>query len=118
MGGKVKVQYFDMHGRACHIRMALWYAGVDFEDCRLGGEEFKKKKMAGDFQWGSLPDVQLASGTKITQGQSVVRHIGIAFKGKMKEQLYPGKKNPEQSYEIDLMIEDHSDNLGTYYFLT
>ena len=40
MAGKPKLQYFDMHGRATHIRMTLYYCGIKYEDSRLGFPEF------------------------------------------------------------------------------
>jgi len=54
----------------------------------------------------------------LTQAQAITRHLGLTHKGKNKECLYPGKKNPEHSYEIDLILEDHSDSLGDFYFMT
>lgn len=47
-----------------------------------------------------------------------MRHLGTAYKGKYKECLYPGNKNPEESYQIDLIMEDHSDILGDLFFMT
>lgn len=32
-----KLYYFDMHGRAAYIRMALWYVGASYEDVRVSG---------------------------------------------------------------------------------
>ena len=63
--------------------------------------------MAGDFQWGSVPDLKLSNGVTLTQTQAIVRHLGIAHKGKYKDCLYPGKKNPAESYAIDLILEEH-----------
>ena len=39
----VKLYYFDVYARGEPIRMCLWYAGVDYEDINLEGqeEEFK-----------------------------------------------------------------------------
>merc|ERR1711935_851813 len=65
--GYTKLQYFDLHGRAAHLRMTLWYCGIKYEDCRLTQEEFGKKKTAGEFQWGSLPDLKLSTGLTLTQ---------------------------------------------------
>jgi len=36
----------------------------------------------------------------------------------MNEKLYPGKQNPDLSYEIDLLLEDHNDILSDLYFMT
>ena len=35
-----KLYYFDIGGRAEAIRALLFYANVDYEDCRLTGQEF------------------------------------------------------------------------------
>ena len=57
--GKVKLRYFDMHGRAATIRMTLWYCGIEYEDCRLSFPEFGKLKADGDFTFGSAPDLDI-----------------------------------------------------------
>ena len=33
----MKVYYFDIYAKGEPIRMSLWKAGVEFEDCRLTG---------------------------------------------------------------------------------
>ena len=31
----IKLTYFDAAGRAAAVRIALWKANIDFEDCRI-----------------------------------------------------------------------------------
>jgi hypothetical protein len=65
---KPELIYFNAKGRAEQIRLCLVHAGVDFTDTRLSGfEEFGKRKMEGEFLFGSVPvlkdgDFQLAQG--------------------------------------------------------
>lgn len=40
----LKLLYFDIAGRAEMIRLALHIGGVDFEDVRIGREEFAAGK--------------------------------------------------------------------------
>ena len=42
--GKYVVVYDDYYARAEPLRMALWKAGVDWEDRRLSGDSFKEFK--------------------------------------------------------------------------
>ena len=39
-----KLIYFDGRGRAEHIRMMFAHAGVEYEDLRIGGQEWKEMK--------------------------------------------------------------------------
>ena len=39
-----KLIYFDGRGRAEHIRMLFAHAGVEYEDLRIGGQEWKELK--------------------------------------------------------------------------
>ena len=66
-GGKIKVHYFDIYGKAEPIRMLLLKAGVEFEDHRMTFEEFKAmKETPGVLEFGQVPMVELADGTKLT----------------------------------------------------
>ena len=47
--------YFRLAGKAEAIRMLLKDAKVDFEDKRIGGEEFSKMKADGLLPNGQLP---------------------------------------------------------------
>ena len=107
-GGKPKLQYFDMHGRACHIRMTLWYCGIDYEDCRLSFPEFGKLKGEGAFTFGSAPDLDI-DGIHLDQSMAITRYLGSNKPGMKNECLYPGKTNPEQSYAIDLCLEEQAE---------
>ena len=48
----MKVHYFDMYGRAECIRMALWKAGVPFENVPYTGESWKALKESGKLRFG------------------------------------------------------------------
>lgn len=49
--------YFDLHGRAEPTRLALWIAGLNFEDKRLSREEFRAIKP--DFPFGTVPVLEV-----------------------------------------------------------
>ena len=40
----MKFHYFDVYGRGEPIRMALWKAGVQFEDLRVTGPSWQELK--------------------------------------------------------------------------
>lgn len=50
-----KLYYFDGYGRGEPIRLLLNHVKLEFEDCRLTGEEFGKLKAAGKFEFGQVP---------------------------------------------------------------
>ena len=47
MSAPMTLNYFDLSGRAEATRLALAYAGKDFEDKRLTGAEYGASKWAG-----------------------------------------------------------------------
>ena len=47
-----------------------------------------------------------------------MRYLGANKKGMGGCCLYPGKKNADHSYLIDLAMEDQSETLGPYFFMT
>lgn len=48
----IKLHYFDLGGRAETTRLCLTLAGIQFEDIRYTGEQFREKKAAGDWKFG------------------------------------------------------------------
>ena len=48
----MKFYYFDVYGRGEPIRMALWKAGVQYEDVRLGGPTWMEFKSQGKCPFG------------------------------------------------------------------
>jgi len=111
-GNFVRLEYFDLHGRALYIRMILWYAGVSHEDKRLSFEEFGAKKAAGEYIFGSLPVLTLPSGIQLNQSNSIARYIARVYRGQCNEVLYPGKLFPEMSYELDNLLEESAEFLN------
>jgi glutathione S-transferase len=71
----IKVIYFNMGGRAEPIRLALHYAGVQFEDVRLTGAEFGEKKAAGYFKFGQVPVVEI-DGKQFAQSAALLTWAG------------------------------------------
>jgi len=74
----MKLTYFNKYGRGEAIRMALWKAGVEFEDIRLTPEEWKAKKMTPEFEFNCLP--MLCHGDfKTSQSFSVLAYVGECY---------------------------------------
>ena len=48
----MKFIYFNAHGRGDCIRMALWKAGVQYEDVRFTGPSWMEAKNSGKFAYG------------------------------------------------------------------
>ena len=59
MEAKPKITYFDLFARAEPIRMALWKAGVEFEDNRVAGADFMALKTSGELEFGQLPMLEI-----------------------------------------------------------
>jgi len=48
--GKIRLEYFKSHGKACAIRMLLHHCQVPYEDSYLTREEWiSSKKESGDY---------------------------------------------------------------------
>ena len=75
----VKLTYFDLFGRAEPMRMALWKAGVEFEDIRVSGEAWTNLKATGELEFGQVPMLELDDGTKLFQSGPIVRYLGHKY---------------------------------------
>ena len=80
MAPKIKITYFNGKGRAESTRLALVVGGIDFEDERIKGEEFAKRKANGDFVFGSLPAMTVIDGdnkaSSYAQSDAMLRYCG------------------------------------------
>lgn len=72
---KPKVTYFDFSGsRGEEVRLALWLAGVDFEDERIEGSTWPELKPKTPF--GSLPMFELEGRPPLGQSLAILVYIG------------------------------------------
>ena len=80
---KIRFTYFKFpFWRAETSRLALHIGGIDFEDVRLGRDDFRAKKEAGEFPYGQLPVLEV-------DGKVFAQSVAIAkFCGKLSG-LYP-----------------------------
>ena len=62
---KMTLVYFDLYGRAEPVRMALWKAGVDYEDKRVSGDSWAEFKASDKCVYGSIPVLILEDGTPL-----------------------------------------------------
>ena len=79
----IRLSYFNFpFWRAETSRLALHIGGIEFEDVRVGREEFIEKKAAGVFPYGQLPVLEV-------DGKIFAQSVAIAkFCGKLSG-LYP-----------------------------
>ncbi|MBL4286010.1 glutathione S-transferase family protein [Vibrio fluvialis] len=71
---KLSIHYFDFPGgRAEPARIALRYAGIDFEDVRFSPKELAER--AKDYPLGKVP-VMDVEGQRVTQSNAINRYVG------------------------------------------
>merc|ERR1711935_211768 len=105
-----KFGYWPIQGRGTPAKMALAYAGEDYQDItyNMGAAE------GADDHWGTqksklglaFPNLPwyIDGDVKLTQSNAIVRHIG------RKHNLFG--KNVEEASEIDMLIDTASDILA------
>ena len=72
---------------------------------RVSPDEFPALKSAGKYKFGSLPVINFKNGaSQMGQTQSMMRWIASTSKGKNGEKLWPGKADPESSFQIDQLV--------------
>lgn len=72
---KPKLTYFDFPGsRGEECRLALWLAGVDFEDNRISGPSWAELKPKTP--WGNLPVLEIEGRAPLGQCNAILVFIG------------------------------------------
>ena len=99
----MRLEYFDINGRALLARNLLDFCKVEYEDKRLTQPEFGQGKREGKYTYGQVPALFLDDGTPLTQSISIARYIGRNYRGPNGEQLYP-TRDADTCYQIELLI--------------
>lgn len=79
MAPRYKLTYFDLRGRAEPTRIALAYAGVDYDDVRISWEnrlegEWSEIKNSGKFPFGTVPILEV-DGETLSQSMAILRFV-------------------------------------------
>ncbi|EGF81526.1 hypothetical protein BATDEDRAFT_87476 [Batrachochytrium dendrobatidis JAM81] len=109
---KLKLTYFDLKGRAEHIRLALHIAGIPFEDERISRKVFATMKESTPF--GQIPVLTINDDVQIAQSTSILRYVGTLAG------LYPSTDALKAAFvdQIVLHIADMTSPLATLMFET
>mmetsp|Transcript_132518 Transcript_132518/g.342885 ORF Transcript_132518/g.342885 Transcript_132518/m.342885 type:complete len:352 (+) Transcript_132518:115-1170(+) len=109
---KLKLIYFDIGGKGDPLRLAMSYAGLDFEDCRRSREQIAEMKTSGELAFGQVPAlvVEAADGQKTTlvQTAAIIRYIG-KLAGEASG-LYPA--DAVRAAQVDAMVDQASDMMA------
>lgn len=101
----IKLSYFDAAGRAEPVRVALFMAGLPFEDHRVKYPEFAALKESGALPLGSLPVLEI-DGAVMTQTSAMLRFVARLGA----TDLYP--TDPTTAFVVDSALETFNDTLS------
>ena len=101
----LSLTYFDGPGRAEPIRIALFIAGLPFEDRRIKFPEFAALRQEGAFPLGSVP-VLAVDGFPMTQTGAMLRYVA-RLGG---TDLYP--TDPTGAFIVDSATDTSNDTLS------
>eukprot|EP00930_Biecheleria_cincta_P047084 TRINITY_DN32575_c0_g1_i1.p1 TRINITY_DN32575_c0_g1~~TRINITY_DN32575_c0_g1_i1.p1 ORF type:complete len:240 (-),score=57.77 TRINITY_DN32575_c0_g1_i1:130-849(-) len=110
---KLRLLYFDVTAKGEPIRLALFHAGLDFDDVRLSSAEFKKMKEDGKLGFGQVPALEVSTNGKIellVQTNAILRYVArlsMAAGAGTGPQLYP--EDPLQAAKVDAVMDQLSD---------
>jgi glutathione S-transferase len=105
---KPKLSYFDMPGRGEACRLLLRQAKVDFEDARIGFQDWPKLK--DTFPLKQLPVLEI-DGRKLVQNDAIMQFLSIRY------DFLPMK--PDKYYRVIFLantVRDIYDGYVRYYF--
>ena len=100
--------YFDVYGKAEPIRILLNHAKIAYEDVRMTPDQFKEKKIAGEFPSGQVPVWITDDGKKFNQSNAILRALAI-------EHGYYGETF-EERWAADFVLDTYEDLGATGVF--
>eukprot|EP00401_Gymnodinium_catenatum_P082949 CAMPEP_0117523596 /NCGR_PEP_ID=MMETSP0784-20121206/34809_1 /TAXON_ID=39447 /ORGANISM="" /LENGTH=275 /DNA_ID=CAMNT_0005319713 /DNA_START=45 /DNA_END=868 /DNA_ORIENTATION=- len=111
---KLKLIYFNIGGKGDPLRLALSYAGLDFEDVRISREKFLEMKTSGELAFGQVPALVVESGGKTTtlvQTAAIARYIGKVAGGDCN--LYP--VDALVAAQVDALVDQATDMMCSVF---
>ena len=75
----MKLYYFDIPGRAESIRLLLHHAKVQYQDIRIKPHDWQSMKNDEEFDFHTVPVLELSDGTRINQSHSILEFLGIQY---------------------------------------
>ena len=93
----MKIDYFNLYGRAECIKMALWKAGVEYESVGYTGDSWKELKESGKLRFGQIPMLELDDGTCLFQTNAIIQYVGAKYG------LVP--EDPMQKYKGQMLCD-------------
>jgi len=113
--GKLTLTYWPLHGLGAAPRMALHFAGVEFDDVLVGGADkwFGEQSKAIGAEKNALvnlPYLTTPEGEVIVQSQAVLRHIGRT------QQLYGA--TAKDAARVDQIVEILIELRTQFYLMT
>ncbi|NUN12309.1 MAG: glutathione S-transferase family protein [Myxococcales bacterium] len=97
--------YFDFPGRAEPIRVALFIAGLPYQDKRLKFPEYAALKEQGVFPLGAVPTFEV-DGVTMTQTAAILRYVARVGN----TTLYPN--DPLAAFVVDSALDTFNDTLS------
>ena len=108
---EIKLYYFGIAGKGEAIRLALKYAGIEFEDYKFENrEEFLKMKESGELMFGQVPALKVTNKKMdkppaiLTQSAAILRFIA---KIAPHAELIP--RCPIQAAFVDAILDQEAD---------
>lgn len=101
-----KFYYFDCYAHGESVRMALFKSGLAYKDIRLPfnapRQEFNDLKSQGLFEYGQVPMLELADGTRMVQVSAILNYLGAQYKLKPKDSILVQRgESFQQRFEKD-----------------
>ena len=111
MPSKIRLIYFDIEGKGEAIRLALFSAGIQFEDVRVGRADGSFQAIKPTLMFGQLPCLQVGEGAdafELVQSAAILRYVArLAVSAPKPRDMYPTE--PAVAALIDAIVDQEAD---------